>query len=237
MIIHKLIASFFRVNRSGANKEFFLLQALDTVLWLRRWGVKLEPDTKVLDLGCGFGEIGGEIARLGCQVTLADDDSFVRPEYANVPFRRFNIDRDDFQALGEYDLVICSNVLEHLSKPERLMAAIPKLIKPDGSFYLSWTNWLSPYGGHEYAPFHYLGSKFAGRVKDKWLRGPRSHTIYKDLFPTYIGATLGQIQANPQLRVTRRAPRYYPELAFIMYLPLLREFLAWNCVIMVTRRS
>jgi len=31
------------------------------------------------------------------------------------------------------------------------------------------------------------------------------------------------------------APRYYPELAWVMRLPGLREFLAWNCAVLLAR--
>ena len=90
--------------------------------------MQFTPTTTVLDLGCGFGDVGGAVAKSGAQVTLSDDDSYVLPENAALPFRKFNIDRDDFTTLGQYDLVICSNVLEHLPRPDRLLAAIPLLL-------------------------------------------------------------------------------------------------------------
>jgi SAM-dependent methyltransferase len=235
MIIHKLIACFF-ANRGGT-PAFYRLQARDAIHWLARSGVSLNSKTTVLDLGCGFGDFGGELAQSGCQVTLADDESYVLPEYSKLPFRRFNIDQDDFRDLGRFDVVICSNVLEHLPRPERMLAAIPDLVQPDGHFYLSWTNWLSPWGGHEFSPYHYLGPNLGYRFYTQVLRKPSQHVPHKNLFPTSIGKTLRMIRSNPGIRIVRIVPRYYPELAFITRIPGVREIFTWNCALLINRRK
>jgi SAM-dependent methyltransferase len=235
MIIHKLIAGVLK--RRGCYVEFFLEQALDSIEWLKRCGVRLDAKTTVLDLGCGFGYFGGELAKLGCRVTLADDDSFILPEYAQLPFRRVNIDQDELQKIGHYDLVIFSNVLEHLSKPDRLLASIPTLLKPGGKFYLSWTPWCSPWGGHEFSPFHYFGPAFGYWFYTRILKKPAQHVPYQNLFPTYVGRTLRTLRKNPNLRIARIVPRYYPEFSFLMRLPIIREFLAWNCAMLIEKRN
>lgn len=234
MIIHKLLLGF-RKHRGGY-PEFFLLQAQDAIQWIQRSGVRLGPGTTVLDLGCGFGDFGGELAKLGCQVLLADDDSFVLPQYSKLPFRRVNIDKDQLETLGRFDLAICSNVFEHLSKPDRLLASIDSLLVPGGKFYLSWTNWLSPYGGHEFAPYHYLGPKLGYSVFTKVSKKGSQHVPFQNLFPTYIGRTLSRIRRNPNLRILRMSPRYYPEFSFIMHFPIFREFFAWNCALLIEKR-
>ena len=45
-----------------------------------------------------------------------------------------------------------------------------------------------------------------------------------------------KIRRNPELRVLKTAPRYYPEFAFLMRLPVLREFLAWNFAMLIARK-
>jgi hypothetical protein len=99
--------------------------------------------------------------------------------------------------------------------------------------YLSWTNWLSPWGGHELSPFHYLGPARGQWLYDNLIRKARKHTIYKNLFPTYIGETIKLIRRQPGLQVRAIAPRFYTEFSFIIHLPWLREFLAWNCAALV----
>ena len=67
------------------------------------------------------------------------------------------------------------------------------------------------------------------------FKRPRKHTPYVNLFPTYVGRTLRQVRAVPELNLLRAAPRYYPEFAFVLRLPVLREFLAWNCALLIGR--
>ena len=229
MILHKLLLRGFR---HGDDAQFYLLQAQDAVRWIRRGGVKLGPETRVLDLGCGHGILGAETAKAGCAVVFADETNLLLPEIEGT-FRAFNIDRDELSSLGQYDLVICSNVLEHLSRPDSFLANAHAILNPGGVLYLSWTNWLSPWGGHEFSPFHYLGARRGHRVWDKVVGRPRKHTPFVNLFPTCIGRTLRVIRANPQLRILRAAPRYYTELAFLLNIPLLREFAVWNCALLI----
>src|SRR6478735_519196 len=70
------------------------------------------------------------------------------PSISARDFKALDLEREPISKLGQFDLVICSNVLEHLSDPQRLLEMIPESLTPGGCFYLSWTNWLSPWGGH-----------------------------------------------------------------------------------------
>jgi 2-polyprenyl-3-methyl-5-hydroxy-6-metoxy-1,4-benzoquinol methylase len=233
MIIHKLIAHHLAHKDDPA---FYRLQAQDAIRWIEESGVELSGWTEALDLGAGHGVFGAELLKKGCQVTFADETNSLPAELRRERFQQINLDCDDVRKLGTYDLVICSNVLEHLAKPFEFINAIEHLLKPAGRFYLSWTNWLSPWGGHEFSPFHYLGAKRGHLVHDKLTRRQRLHTPSVNLFPTYIGRTLRKIRKHPRLRLVRAAPRYYPEFSFIVRMPLLREFLTWNCSTLIARR-
>jgi 2-polyprenyl-3-methyl-5-hydroxy-6-metoxy-1,4-benzoquinol methylase len=233
MIIHKLIAQHLR-NRD--DPTFYTFQAQDAINWIRRGGVTIGSGTKALDLGCGHGIFGAELRRQGCQVTFADQWKELPPEIADSPFKQINLDQDELAGLGEYDLVICSNVLEHLARPDRLLNSAQTILKSGGFFYLSWTNWLSPWGGHEFSPFHYLGPTRGHKIWDRISKRKRMHTPYENLFPTYIGSVLKKIRGNPQLRVRKIAPRYYTELSFLIHIPVVREFLAWNCALLLERK-
>ncbi len=234
MIIHQLIARHLQ-HRDDA--EFYALQARDAIRWIEAGGGRTRDGATVLDLGCGHGVFGVELAKRGCVVTFSDEHNVLVPELAGANFTAFNIDRDDFATLGRYDLVVCSNVLEHLPRPAEFIGRMGMLLQPGGRFYLSWTNWLSPWGGHEFSPFHYLGATRGHLVHDRLGRGKRSHTPFVNLFPTYIGEVLRWIDAQPGLRVVCAAPRYYTELAFLLKIPVLREFLAWNCALLIEARG
>lgn len=233
MIIHKLILQHLRRRD---DEDFYALQTRDALCWMQQHGVRFGPGMTVLDLGCGHGLMGAELVQRGCAVTFADETNSLLPGVAQAPFRKINLDQDDVESLGSYDLVICSNVLEHLAKPFELISRIPALLQPRGRFYLSWTNWLSPWGGHDFSPFHYLGPRMGPRIYDRLVRRKRIHTPFVTLFPIHIGPVLRAIRREPTLRLIKAAPRYYPELSVIMAMPVLREFLAWNCAVLMEKR-
>jgi 2-polyprenyl-3-methyl-5-hydroxy-6-metoxy-1,4-benzoquinol methylase len=233
MIIHKLLAQYFK---QGDDPGFYTFQADDAIVWLERCGVPLNQKTRALDLGCGHGVFGAQLMKRGCQVSFADEENFLLPEISKAPFHRINVDRDDLASLGQYDLVICSNVLEHLAKPTEFLDTAHKILSPEGKLYLSWTNWLSPWGGHEFSPFHFLGPRRGHLVYDKLLKRKRKHTPFQNLYPTYIGAVLKVIRRSSTLRLLRAAPRYYNEFSFLIRLPVVREFLTWNCALLLERK-
>jgi SAM-dependent methyltransferase len=234
VILHKLIWRFLRYRD---DEGFYRIQAEDTVRWLERQGLDLGAGTSVLDLGCGHGMIGGELLGRGCRVTFADESNWLLPEYSGSDFRVFDIEKDDIGSLGTFDLVICSNVLEHISDPMKIIGSMAGLLNPEGHCYLSWTNAWSPWWGHEFTPFHYLGARRGVRIFDRISKRQRKHTPFVNLFPYSISRVLRLITDQPGLEITRLVPRYYPELTCIMKVPLLREPLAWNCAVLVRKRS
>jgi SAM-dependent methyltransferase len=234
MILHRLILHHLS-HRD--DPDFYRLQARDAIGWIARQGVELSPATRVLDLGCGHGILGGELMGYGCDVWFADERNSLLPHLPADRFLVCNIDEGQMEQLGRYDLVICSNVYEHLAHPQQFLKSMPHTLKPGGRLYLSWTNWLSPWGGHEFSPFHYLGAKHGPRIYDRFCQRPRIHTPYVNLFPTSIGTTLASIRKLPTLRIRAAAPRYYPELAALVWLPWLREFLTWNCALLLEQRE
>jgi SAM-dependent methyltransferase len=232
VILHRLIRHHLR---HGADREFYRLQARDAIRWLELRGLALRPGLTVLDLGCGDGTFGLELLGRGCAVTFADAQDWLPADAPRGQFRAINLDCDDLGVLGRHDVIICSNVIEHLRHPEKLLAGLPALLNAGGHVYLSWTNWLSPWGGHDFSPFHYLGPSLGPKVFDRICRRPRQLRPGENLFVTHIGRTLRFLRAQPALRLRAIAPRYYPELAVLLRVPILREFLAWNCAILLAR--
>jgi len=233
MILHRLLWRFAR-HRDDA--VFYALQATDAIRWIGAQGVRLGPGVRVLDLGCGHGVFGGELARRGCDVAFADERNDLLPEHRGRPFHVINLDRDDVATLGRHDLVVCSNVLEHLSRPREFLQRADQLLAPGGRLYLSWTNWLSPWGGHEFSPFHYLGARLGTGLHDALVRA-RFHKPGVNLFVTHIGRVMGWIRRDARLGVVAMAPRYYTELGWLMHCPGLREFAAWNAALLLQART
>ncbi len=232
MIIHTLLLRYFR---HGDDEQFYVCQARDSIAWLERSGVPLGPKVRALDLGCGHGIFGRELLKKGCQVTFADEINILVDELKGAPFKTINLDREDMASLGRYDLVICSNVYEHLSQPEKFITEMDRVVEPGGRLYLSWTNWFSPFGGHEFSPFHYLGPQIGRKLKMKLSGKPTKHQVGQNLYLTFIGKTLRLIRSRSSLKVIKTTARYYPELSFLVKIPVLREFVAWNCAILLEK--
>lgn len=234
MILHKLL---WRFAFHRDDDVFYNIQAADAIAWLAQRGVPIRSNFKALDLGCGHGIFGLHLQRLGGDVTFADQDNYLAPAAKGLNFIKVDLDNDRLDTLGKYDLVVCSNVLEHLRNPSHFLSTFHHLLLPHGYLYLSWTNWLSPWGGHEFSPFHYLGATIGPRIYDSISSRQRFHYPHKNLFPTYIGKTLSTLKQNPHVRLNRAVPRYYPELSIITSIPFFREFATWNCACLVSLSS
>ena len=136
---------------------------------------------------------------------------------------------------GALDGVFCSNMLEHTPRPGAVIAEMARVLHPGGWGYLSFTNWYSPWGGHEMSPYHLLGPERGVRLYEQRHGPDHKHRVGVNLYPTHIGETLRRFDALPDVVVEHTEPRYYPWAAPLMKVPGARELLAWNCVIRFAR--
>ncbi|MEZ5343153.1 MAG: hypothetical protein R2706_17455 [Acidimicrobiales bacterium] len=111
-----------------------------------------------------------------------------------------------------------------------------RVLKPGGWGYLSWTNWYSPWGGHDMTPYQFLGPDRGPKLYEKRNGPPRKNRYGEGLFAVHIGPTRRLIEARTDITVERVEPRYWPQLRFIVDIPGIREVLTWNCVIRFKKR-
>ena len=106
---------------------------------------KLDGVQSICDLGCGNGHISGRLAALGYRVIGVDASRsgihIARRTYPGVEFVHALIDRD--LKLGQFDLVISSDVIEHLYRPSDLLEAARSQLKADGQLLIG-----TPYHGY-----------------------------------------------------------------------------------------
>ena len=136
---------------------------------------------------------------------------------------------------GTLDGVFCSNLLEHTPRPLGVLDEAARVLRPGGWAWVSWTNWLSPWGGHEIAPFHYLGAARGTAVARRVRGEPRRVQPGRNLFPTSIATVLDHVAARPWFRIRATVPRYYPSQAWILKVPGFREVATWNCLLLLER--
>ncbi|MEU9830505.1 class I SAM-dependent methyltransferase [Streptosporangium sp. NPDC048047] len=139
-------------------------------------------------------------------------------------------------ATGSVDVCFSSNVLEHVPDPWRMAAEMVRVTRPGGVVYLSFTNWLSPWGGHETSPWHYLGGhRAAARYARRYGRRPKN--VYgESLYPVSVGAALRWARRQPGVTVLDALPRYHPSWATpVIRVPGLREIVSWNLLLILRR--
>lgn len=135
------------------------------------------------------------------------------------------------------DVCYSSNVLEHVAQPWTMTAEMVRVTRAGGTIYLSFTPWWSPHGGHETGPWHYLGGHRARRrYRRREGREPKNR-FGESLFPVSVGAALRWARRCPDVDVVAAYPRYHPWWArWVVAVPLLREVVSWNLVVVMRRR-
>ncbi len=97
-----------------------------------------------LDVGCGAGLLAEPLARLGAKVTAIDASAeliAVAREHAAAMGLAIDYRAGDVQQLeGQYDLVTCMEVIEHVTDPAAFLKALAGRLAPDGLLVLSTPN-------------------------------------------------------------------------------------------------
>lgn len=193
-------------------------------------------DRLILDLGCGHGYDTGALRKAGARVVPVDLDAAKLTVTGSLLEGSLQGDAHRLPfADATFDGIYCSNLLEHTPAVAPVLDEIERVLKPGGWAWVSWTNWYSPWGGHEIVPFHLLGPKRGYRAWVRLFGVPRVNIPYHELWPTYIGRVLDQIDRRPGLKLTDARPRYWPSQRWIMKVPGLRELASWNCVLELER--
>ena len=234
--LSRAIALFRAFLREQSDPDaFYGALAADTVGQLADH-VSLDGAT-VVDVGGGPGYYARAFAAAGATYVGLDPDAgvlgtsgtgalTVRASGTELPVRSASV-----------DVCFSSNVLEHVRSPWIFAAEMVRVTRPGGTVYLAFTPWLSPWGGHETAPWHYLGGHRARRrYRRRHGREPKNR-FGESLFPVTVGAVLRWARRSPDVELVATFPRYHPWwAAWIIAVPILREFASWNAVV-VLRRS
>ncbi|MFA1539827.1 class I SAM-dependent methyltransferase [Actinomadura monticuli] len=230
------LLSAFRRERSKP-EYFYDLMARDTVAQLGSY-TDLDGAT-VIDVGTGFGFFARALAAAGARCTGIDHDlgeltahgaaesnQLVASALA-LPFRT-----------GSADVCFSSNVLEHVPRPWRMADEMVRVTKPGGTVFLSFTNWLSPWGGHETSPWHYLGGDRAARWYERRTGRPPKNRYGLSLHPVSVSSALAWARRKEDVRVLDALPRYHPRWAEkIVHVPGLREIATWNLVLVLRKQG
>ncbi|HYU05148.1 MAG TPA: class I SAM-dependent methyltransferase [Jatrophihabitantaceae bacterium] len=227
----RLFRLFLREQSDPAG--FYSAFADDSVAALGQF-VSLADET-VLDVGGGPGYFARSFrahgARyIGVELDIAGDmpaETFaVRGSGTSLPFRT-----------GSVGVAYCSNVLEHVAQPWRVADELVRVTRPGGTVFVSFTLWLSPWGGHETAPWHYLGGMYARqRYRRRHEHEPKNR-FGESLFAHRASDAVAWARDCTQADLVAAYPRYHPRgLRWVAAVPGLREVLTWNLALVLRRR-
>jgi 2-polyprenyl-3-methyl-5-hydroxy-6-metoxy-1,4-benzoquinol methylase len=107
------------------------------------------PEVRVLDVGCGNGYLCGKFLERGAKVVGVDLSvegiEFARAKYPSGRFEFIAADDNVLKELNEdpFDLVVSTEVVEHLYRPRRWANACFTALKPGGRFICT-----TPYHGY-----------------------------------------------------------------------------------------
>jgi SAM-dependent methyltransferase len=191
----------------------------------------------IVDLGCGPGHYTRAFRGAGATVIPVDNDAAEMALAGGPPDGAVLADAGDLPLDdASVDGAFCSNLLEHTPEAAPVIAEIERVLRPGGWGYISWTNWYSPWGGHDMSPDHYLGPKLGPRLYERRHGPPRKNPYGAGLWARHIGPTLRLVRDRPGLEIERVEPRYWPWAAPVCRLPGLRELVTWNCAMRLRKR-
>ncbi|MFA6099415.1 MAG: glycosyltransferase [Patescibacteria group bacterium] len=113
---------------------------------MRHAGDRHPAEYKILDIGCGSGNIAVPLAVMGFDVTGIDlSDAAVKAtrlaaDEVNVKLNLLIGGVESIAGEGQYDAIICSEVLEHQSDPEGLLKNLKEKLASNGILLLSVPN-------------------------------------------------------------------------------------------------
>jgi SAM-dependent methyltransferase len=196
------------------------------------------PGRLVLDVGGGPGWFATAFERAGATYVSLDSDvgemsMVAEPRPGSVLGSGMRLPFRD----AAVDVCYSSNVLEHVSDPWAMADEMVRVTRPGGLVYLSYTTWYGPWGGHETAPWHYLGGR---RAADRYARrhGRRPKNDYgTSLFKVTVAAGQRYAEQVRGVEIVDVMPRYNPWWThWLLSVPVLRELVTWNLVIVLRRR-
>ena len=247
----------FRLEQTDPD-HFYRFQAADAVAQLERY--ERVARKLVIDIGGGAGYFTEALTASGARCVLVEPEAAepeaAEPDDDDAPDAARRAHHEQAVRAGRLapgrtvagdgnnlplpdavaDVTFSSNVLEHVAVPRRFLDEMVRVTRPGGLLYLSFTAWFSPWGGHETAPWHYMGGQRAARRYERRRGRPPKNRYGSSLFACHVGPTLQMARAHPGVEVIDARPRYYPDwLRFVVHVPGVREIVTWNLLLVLRR--
>lgn len=135
------------------------------------------------------------------------------------------------------DVCYSSNVLEHVPDPWRMAEEMVRVTRPGGLTFISYTTWFGPWGGHETAPWHFLGGRRARRRYAAKHGHEPKNKYGASLFAVTVAGGLRWARTQRHAEVVHLLPRYNPWWSrWLLRVPVVREVVTWNLVLVLRKK-
>lgn len=224
----------FKVEQTEPD-HFYAALAEDSVRTVERFGPV--AGRTVLDVGAGPVQFANAFVAAGARYVAVDaDPTALSPTDLARAYAVVGRGERLPVANAVVDVALASNVFEHARRPNLLGDELVRVTRPGGLIVVSYTNWLSPWGGHETSPFHYLGGRRAIRIYERRYGRVPKNRVGENLFRVSVADGLRWARTQDGTRILDARPRYYPDWArFLVKVPGLREVATWNLLLVLRR--
>lgn len=130
----------------------------DITKYIKEFGNEVGPDLKVLDVGCGLRPY--EYFFSHCKYTGIDVEQSGRKTEDKKPDKYYDGSSIPFES-SSFDIVICTQVIEHCLDSKRLLSEIHRILRPTGKIFLTvpfmWGEHEIPYDFRRYSSYGIKG--------------------------------------------------------------------------------
>ena len=173
---------------------------------------------RVADVGCGGGILSEALAKRGAHVTGIEASADVAQvakmhlleSKLPIDYHCTTVEEFAAGAAGQFDVVTCMEMLEHVPDPASAISACARLLKPGGHLFVSTLNrhpkaFLFAIVGAEYvlrmlpAGTHHYGQFIQPAELDEWLRS--ADMTLRELTGVSYNALLRRFDLSRDVRV------------------------------------
>lgn len=183
----------------------------------------IPPGSKVLIVGCGVSHLPFALREKGCTVTVSDIapatvEFFVAQGFSGLILDLENINTDHLK--GRYDVVVASEVLEHIRNPEHAIETLSMhtrrflLTVPNSAFYR-----------------YRLHLMFGGRFFIQWEHHPAEHLRYWSHVDFLDWLTAMDLRVDDVIPANGLACRGYCIFAKILMPNLFGHQIVYDCAV------
>ena len=164
---------------------------------IRRYG--LGPDIRILDAGCGTGEVASRLAEMFPRARVLGVDiidhhlALARERYARLAPRLTFENQSIFELrapAGSFDLTVCRHVIHSLPHADRVLAELVRVTKPGGRLHLISEDYGMLHfqaGAHDLRAFwHEAPARFGAVTGTDLFVGRNAYSLLADLGLTDI---------------------------------------------------